>query len=742
MRCKIVRFGGWMVLGILALGGVPWPSTARADDKWIQIGNGIHATKEQRANEDHHQSGRLVQVSRAYDYTQGWYVLWALASEGGLWKAIVDGSGKPVSWVPLSDNLGAKTLGSFAILDADNFVVGSGSIGWGSGGNGIYYTTTGGAIWDLAKGPPAPAYVTRIVADYSDPTGRTLVAATSDGIWRSTDFGKNWSSRLSGVEATDVVQDVRDASRWYAGVVGQGIYLSENGAKKWGAQPYGTGIEGSIARISLAACNSDFHHLYALVLTTDQKINGVYRSWNRGMNWVSIYSNDAQINPDSQGTHVSAIACDPTDPAHIFFGMVKSLQSTNATAHPVRDVKAHVFDGGHADYNFMLFSNDGATLHIGNDGGYYSYDIVNKTVDDSGNLLGLNNLQLGGAKTESYSSLQGGLASSYSNPDVFFAGLQDNGVVRGDVSADPAITLVVEGDGRHVSVRPDHPLDIGFNTNGSSTRNLSYDGGQSHTGIDFDLGPEKSAPVLIDPTPGLASPLVFTADQAFGLFSGVYYNDALAPASPWRLVGPVLIFAPGVISNVDATLDPDQIEIVATVAGDTGVYAYLGPRSLLGVLLLGDISPPRPANPVQKDARINADRSTRRRTTLYYTSGDGHYNVDGAEVRLAYVSHDGGYSWTEVTGDIATVSDNANLIKLIGNPGDKTEEYFLATNKGVFRGTRGKDGTGTVRWKDYSQGLRYHEKVDDIVINFDNVSGNPTLYIATRGRGFWRRTID
>jgi len=27
------------------------------------------------------------------------------------------------------------------------------------------------------------------------------------------------------------------------------------------------------------------------------------------------------------------------------------------------------------------------------------------------------------------------------------------------------------------------------------------------------------------------------------------------------------------------------------------------------------------------------------------------------------------------------------------------------------------------------------------VINFDNVT-KPTLYIATRGRGFWRRTIE
>jgi hypothetical protein len=106
---------------------------------------------------------------------------------------------------------------------------------------------------------------------------------------------------------------------------------------------------------------------------------------------------------------------------------------------------------------------------------------------------------------------------------------------------------------------------------------------------------------------------------------------------------------------------------------------------------------------------------------------------------VAYVSHDGGSSWIDVTGNIATVSDNARLQKLIGFPG---QDYllYLATTKGVFR----SDDRGR-HWTDYSNGLRLHEQVDDIVIGYDgaiNLGLDVNLYVVTRGRGFWRRRAD
>jgi len=716
-------------------------SAVRAADEWTQIGKGVSGADKATNSV----SGRLEQVAWAYDNTQGKNVVSAGASHGGLWKSKVNESYDLVGWVPVTDNFPPHTLGSFAIryFDSDYIVLGTGSH-WGSG-DGIHYTTDGGKTWQAADQPSKPKRVGRIVADRNDGTHETLVAATSDGIWQSYDFGQHWVSRLSGVEATDVVQDTGDPSRWYAGVTGKQIYRSADSAVSW--KSYGTGIDKSKDRISLAACQSDPQHLYALVTKTSRKLNGVFRSADRGQTWEKIYKDDNEINPDDQAPHVSAIACDPSHPAHIFFALVKAAKITNATDKIVKGkmLPATLLNAGHGDFNYMLFSPDGSHLHIASDGGYYYYDIASDNVNDAANLLGLNNLEPGEIFASLSFLLQGGLASSYTNPDVFAAGLQDDDVVRGNISADPAMEIIGGGDSLHVSIMPIDDAVMGFVGNFKNTRNLSYDSGKTVTGIDFNLTKDKSSPLLIDPTPGLAKPKVFTASQDLvSGFSGVYFNNAFEPASPWQLVGPVLP-VPGLVSNVDATTNPDRYQIVVTVAGLDDVYLYHGSRDQLGSLTLSsNISPI--AGFVRcgttEDGRINADRSKHRPTTLYYTTGTSHFTdctTDGKEFRMAFVSHDAGTNWTDVTGDIADVSGNADLIKLIGNPGDENE-FFLATSKGVFRGHVHDDGT--VHWKDYWEGLRHQEKVDDIVINFDNVSGNPTLYISTRGRGFWRRTVN
>jgi hypothetical protein len=396
-------------------------------------------------------------------------------------------------------------------------------------------------------------------------------------------------------------------------------------------------------------------------------------------------------------------------------------------------VEATLFDGGHNDYNFFHFEKAGSSvrLHIANDGGYYSYDFVNP-VDDSANVLGLDVLELGEPFTGVPSSLQGGLAASWSTPDEFVAGLQDNGVIRANVSQHPVIHKIDGGDGRHTSIMPGDPGTIGYNNNRGGTNRQIFEDGTVDS-VDFELTAEKPSAVLIDPTPLLTRPKVFTSDQ-FTLFgspySAIFYNDATHPQNPWTLVSSDFLSSSSFVSNLDVAVDPNAYLIVGSLAGDVHVFRFKGERKNLGSLSYSDITPTLPVSPAPSspDARINADKSSSQPETVYYTSGYG-------TPRLAFVSRDGGDSWTEVTGDIVEKSDNAALLKLIGNPGLK-EELFLATSNGLFRS---EDGGKC--WFGWSEGLRKHEQVDDIVINFDNLS-TPTLYIATHGRGFWSRRVE
>jgi hypothetical protein len=753
------------------------PSTARAVDQWIQIGDGVHLTTP--TGDRHNESGRLAQVSLAWDDDQSANVVWAGASHGGLWKA--DGITKITKWTTITDNFpGSHTLGSFAVRQGDSktIVIGTGAKGWGNG-NGIYYTTKGGQNWKPSQlcvlfvscAPATAQRVNRIVADGSDSNHEKLVAATSEGIWLSFDFGQTWIAALSGVEATDVVQDTGNPKRWYAGVIGQGIYQSKDSGLSWKAPSSGSGITGSIDRISLAACAKDEHYLYAIVATSTDTLNGVYRSSDRGSTWVPIYAGDTAnetIAPDGQAKHTCAIACDPRDPDHIFFGLSKAVEVTNATTadevgvkpppkHP-NPIQATPIDGGHSDYNFLLFDSDKTHLHVANDGGYYSYDYSNncsqkaltnssvQCVDDSADVRGLDVLELGAPYPAAPSTLQGGLASSWSHPEQFLAGLQDDGIVRGDVSKNGGngeITYLEGGDGRHASIMPNDPDLLGYNRNGGSVNRFLWDASKNpqEESADLNLTAEKESPVLIDPMPGIKTPYVFTAglDDNIGdgrILSGVYFNEAKNPQSDWTLAGPAIPVIGGSVSNIDVTTNPELYEIVGVLDQDTRAFAYTGSRSQpLGPTSLSysDITPPLPAAPAtHPDARINADRSIYAPTTIYYTSGLG-------SPRLAFMSPDGGAHWTDVLGNIAAKSGNAALLKLVGNPANyPVTEFFLATTKGVFRSV-----DGGKCWFGYSEGLRKDEEIDDIILNFDNTSATgPTLYIATHGRGFWRRTVQ
>src|SRR5207247_1648731 len=100
-----------------------------------------------------------------------------------------------------------------------------------SGGDGnVYRTHDQGGTWadhklKVSSGEKHVTRISRLVEDRSDNTGNTVFATTSNGIYRTTDFGKNWKRVFKkekgaeeGVvrEVSDIVQDVELDQVWYA----------------------------------------------------------------------------------------------------------------------------------------------------------------------------------------------------------------------------------------------------------------------------------------------------------------------------------------------------------------------------------------------------------------------------------------------------------------------------------------------------------------------------------------------
>ena len=171
-------------------------SGAPATAQWTPIGRGIFNTVPGK----HHACGRIKQSAWRRDDSQGQNVLWMGTASGGLWKSIVNPDGSVQKWIPLTDNFpGPHEMGSFIVnrTNSSMILIGPGDVGGSKGDGNIYRTHDQGGHWYAHKLPlhaseSAPKHVNRIVEDRSDPTGNTVLAGTSVGIYRGVDFGQTW----------------------------------------------------------------------------------------------------------------------------------------------------------------------------------------------------------------------------------------------------------------------------------------------------------------------------------------------------------------------------------------------------------------------------------------------------------------------------------------------------------------------------------------------------------------------
>jgi len=134
-------------------------------------------------------SGRIS--SFAYDpTTQGHY--FASPVVGGVWESTDSGS----TWHSIGDSLPTQVVGALAYVpQLHRIIAGTGDNSFGGdgiAGHGIYYSDNDGATWTAAAGIPDLALSFKLVVSPADPSGKTIYAATSEGLFRSTDGGASY----------------------------------------------------------------------------------------------------------------------------------------------------------------------------------------------------------------------------------------------------------------------------------------------------------------------------------------------------------------------------------------------------------------------------------------------------------------------------------------------------------------------------------------------------------------------
>jgi hypothetical protein len=287
-------------------------------------------------------------------------ILFAGAPVGGLWKSVDGGD----NWTNLNtDNINTLGVSDIAIDYTNPNIIyfGSGDRdGWETWGLGVYKSVDGGLNWTKYNTGMGNKTVCKLLISPDNPS--FLLAAVSDGIYRTYNGGLVWQKQLTTAKAVkELVYKPGDPDIIYATSAGT-IYRSVNYSSTWSAV-----LSTDAHRIVLAVTPDLPDRVYAIA-TKDSKIYKVYVSNDSGNTFTDVNGFYANIT-DTQGGFNLDIAVDPNDANTLYLGMVNVFKSTNGGSTWTK-----ILTGGsiHADQHLLEvspYTDD--YLYVGNDGGIY-----------------------------------------------------------------------------------------------------------------------------------------------------------------------------------------------------------------------------------------------------------------------------------------------------------------------------------------------------------------------------------
>ncbi|MCD4697578.1 MAG: PKD domain-containing protein [Bacteroidales bacterium] len=298
-------------------------------------------------------------------------IIYIGAPAGGLWKY----DGASGGWASTTDN--QPTLGVSSIVvnweNPDIIFMGTGDRDAGDAvGMGVFRSTDGGDTWEVWNNGMGNKTVGRMI---QHPSNADIVyAATSGGIYKTTDAGANWVFKHTG-GTKEIVFKPGDPSVMYAGGNGN-FYKSSDNAENW--VEITNGLPGG-SRSVIAVTPDDPAYVYCL-LSNGDSYKGIYRSTNSGESFTemsttpNIMSWGCNGGSGGQAWYDLDVAADPNDKDVVFAGGVNCFKSIDGGS--TWDISSHWWgDCGvpavHADLHVMEYNPLNDRLYAGNDGGIY-----------------------------------------------------------------------------------------------------------------------------------------------------------------------------------------------------------------------------------------------------------------------------------------------------------------------------------------------------------------------------------
>ncbi|MBI3233510.1 MAG: hypothetical protein HYZ42_05630, partial [Bacteroidetes bacterium] len=328
---------------------------------------------------------------------------WIGTPSGGLW--VTKDFGK--NWTPLGDKLPSMGVSDIIIDYTDTKVmyIATGDRDFGSLGGiqglsqsgdtksvGVMKSTDGGITWRLLSlnfTIPSMAKVNRLVMHPTN--NKMLYAATSNGIYKTTDSGATWSAQKSGY-FIDMEMNPKNSNMLYAtSYTGSStscqIFRTTNAGTSWTAV---TSFSGA-GRINVEIAKSNAAFVFAVAAnSSDESLKGIYKSVDSGATFSLVFDggvsgqnllNSAEDASGSggQGWYDLAFAVHPKNPKIIYLGGVNTwLSEDGGVSWNISSYWSNSFSGVptvHADKHYQVFhplsKYTNGTILEGNDGGIY-----------------------------------------------------------------------------------------------------------------------------------------------------------------------------------------------------------------------------------------------------------------------------------------------------------------------------------------------------------------------------------
>ncbi len=306
--------------------------------------------------------------------------LWVNTPDGGLWNTTNKGN----TFYNTTDNL--SVIGTsdvcFDPTNAQIIYLAMGDADAGdSYSSGVLKSTNGGATWNptgLAWTVNQGRTIPRLLIN---PLNKNEIwAATSVGLYRTTNAGANWSLAFGGgTSFKDIEYKPGDTTTIYLCASGN-FYQSTNSGTTFNTITSGLPTAGSCNRLAIAVTPANPNVVYVVgSASSNSGFYGFYQSTNSGtsftqkattpnlLGWASA-GNDA----GGQGWYTLSIAASPTNSLEVVVGGVNIWRTLNGGTNWA--LFAHWTASGapyvHADIHDLVYKN-GTTLYECSDGGLF-----------------------------------------------------------------------------------------------------------------------------------------------------------------------------------------------------------------------------------------------------------------------------------------------------------------------------------------------------------------------------------